>query len=156
MAVEKQYRLTKKGVDELQTELKSLVAERSAIAERIKTAREFGDLSENAEYQSARSEQEKNESRISEVEYILQNVELIKTPKANGKVVLGSTVKLRSNKGSLEKEFQVVGTIEADPLNGKVSDEAPIGSALMGKKVGDAVDIKTSTDVVSYKVVEIS
>src|SRR5690606_1304407 len=117
MNMKKQYRLTQDGVNELQTELTSLVAERSAIADRIKTAREFGDLSENFEYSAARQEQEKNESRISELEAILQNVEIIKQPKSDGKVVLGSTVKL---KNGTVKEFKVVGTVEADPLNGKI------------------------------------
>ena len=95
----KQFRLTKEGVAELEAELKALIAERSAVAERIKTAREFGDLSENAEYQAARQEQERNEARIAEIEHILQNADLIKTPKSDGKVLLGSTVKLKSSGG---------------------------------------------------------
>jgi transcription elongation factor GreA len=152
MSMKKQYRLTQDGVDELQSELSGLVAERSAIADRIKTAREFGDLAENFEYSSARQEQEKNESRISELEAILQNVEIIQQPKSDGKVVLGSTVKLKN--GSI-KEFKVVGTVEADPLNGKISDESPIGRALLGKKVGDTVEIKTPADTTVYTVVEI-
>jgi len=153
MSMKKQYRLTQDGIDELQTELTTLVSERSAIADRIKTAREFGDLAENFEYSSARQEQEKNESRISELEAILQNAEVIKQPKSDGKVVLGSTVKLEN--GSV-KEFKVVGTVEADPLNGKISDESPIGQALLGKKVGDKVEIKTPADTTVYTVVQIS
>lgn len=153
--MKKTFRLTKDGVAELQTELDSLIAERAPIAERIKTAREFGDLSENAEYQSARQEQERNENRIDEIENILQNVELIKAPRAGGKVVLGSTVKLKNEDGKT-KEFQVVGTVEADPLEGKISDESPIGQALLGKKVGDKVEIKTPAETASYKVAEIS
>jgi transcription elongation factor GreA len=152
MSMKKQYRLTQDGVDELQTELTGLVAERSAIADRIKTAREFGDLAENFEYSSARQEQEKNEARISELEAILQNAEVIKKPKSDGKVVLGSTVRLKN--GSI-KEFTVVGTVEADPLNGKISDESPIGKALLGKKVGDTVEIKTPADTTVYTVEEI-
>jgi transcription elongation factor GreA len=153
MNMKKQYRLTQNGVDELQSELTSLVAERSNIADKIKTAREFGDLSENFEYSSARQEQEKNEMRISELEAILQNVEIIQQPKSGGKVVLGSTVKLQN--GSV-KQFKVVGTVEADPLNGKISDESPIGQALLGKKVGDTVEIKTPADTTTYTVIEIS
>lgn len=153
MAMKKQYRLTQDGVSELQTELTTLVAERSNIADRIKTAREFGDLSENFEYSAARQEQEKNESRISELEAILQNVEVIQQPKSGGKVVLGSKVKLKN--GST-KEFQVVGTVEADPLEGKISDESPIGKALLGKKVGDQVEIKTPADTTIYTIIEIS
>ena len=153
MQGKKQYRLTQDGVDELKKELTSLVAERPTIADNIKTAREFGDLAENAEYQSARQEQEKNENRISEIEAILANAEVIVAPKLNGKVVIGSTVKLKN--GSV-KEFQVVGTVEADPLNGKISDESPIGKALLGKKVGDEVEIKTPAETSHYKIVEIS
>lgn len=153
MSMKKQYRLTQDGVDELQTELTSLVSERSAIADRIKTAREFGDLSENFEYSAARQEQEKNESRISELEAILQNVEIITKPKNDNKVVLGSTVKLEN--GAV-KEFKVVGTVEADPLNGKISDESPIGRALLGKKLGDKVEIKTPADTTVYTIIAIS
>lgn len=153
MNAKKHYRLTQEGIDELQKELNGLVAERPTIADNIKTAREFGDLSENAEYQAARQSQEKNESRIAELEAILASSELIKTPKNAGKVVIGSTVKL---KNGVTKEFQVVGTVEADPLNGKISDESPIGQALLGKKVGDEVEIKTPAETTRYKVVSIS
>lgn len=153
MTMKKQYRLTQAGVNELQSELTSLVSERSVIADKIKTAREFGDLSENFEYSAARQEQERNENRISELEAILQNVEIIKEPKTAGKVVLGSKVKL---KNSAIKQFQVVGTVEADPLEGKISDESPIGKALLGKKVGDTVEIKTPADTTVYTIIEIS
>ena len=150
----KQFRLTKDGIAELETELKALIAERSAVAERIKTAREFGDLAENAEYQSARQEQEKNEARISEIEHILQNADLIKAGSSDI-VGLGCTVKLKSPNGKT-KEFQVVGTVEADPLNGKISDESPIGKALLDKKVGDDIEIKTPAETTVYKVVSIA
>lgn len=151
----KLFHLTKQGVDELQAELEELIALRSVIADRIKTAREFGDLSENMEYSAARQDQERNESRISEIEHILKNVEVIKNPTSNGKVVLGSTVKLKTDDGKI-KEFQVVGTVEADPLNGKISDESPIGRALMGKKEGEAVEIKTPIETALYKIADIA
>lgn len=152
--MKKLFRLTKEGVAELKAELNDLVSKRSEVADAIKTARELGDLAENSEYQAARQEQDRNESRIGEIEHILQNVEVIKAPKANGKVVLGSTVRLKGDGNT--KEFQVVGTVEADPLNGKVSDEAPIGKALMGKKVGEAVEIKTPAETATYKITSIS
>ncbi|MFI5270774.1 MAG: transcription elongation factor GreA [Candidatus Saccharimonadales bacterium] len=152
--MKKLFRLTQSGVDELKSELDSLVAKRTGIADAIKTARELGDLAENAEYQSARAEQDRNESRIAEVENILQNVEIIKKPRGDSKVQLGSLVKLK-NSGKT-KEFQVVGTVEADPLSGKISDESPIGKALIGKSVGDTVEITTPIDTSTYKVVEIS
>lgn len=151
--MKKQFYLTQEGVEELKTEHEGLVSQRGAIAERIKTAREFGDLSENAEYSSARQEQERVEGRIAEIENILQNVEIIKKPKGDSKVHLGSKVTLKN--GST-KTFQVVGTVEADPLNGKISDESPIGRALLGKKVGDEVEIQTPIETATYKVVDIA
>jgi len=152
--VQKQYRLTKTGVAELQNELDGLLAKRPELAEAIKSARELGDLAENAEYQSARAEQEKNDARIAEIQYILQNVELIKAPRGDGKVVLGATVKLKND--GKTKEFQVVGTVEADPLSGKISDESPLGQALLGKKVGDDVEIKTPAETSTYKIISIA
>jgi len=152
--MKKLFRLTKEGMQELKTELASLVAKRAAIADAIKTARELGDLAENAEYQSARADQDRNENRIAEVEHILQNVEIIKAGKTDGKVGLGSRVSLKGS--GKTKEFQVVGTVEADPLNGKISDESPIGKALLGKKVGEDVEIKTPAESSTYKIVSIS
>lgn len=152
--MKKLYRLTKEGVDTLQAELGSLIAKRGTIAEAIKSARELGDLSENAEYQSARAEQERNENRIAEVENILQNVEIIKKPRGGAKVQLGSHVTLKAT--GKTKQFQVVGTVEADPLSGKISDESPIGQALIDKKVGDKVEIKTPAETVAYKITDIS
>lgn len=153
--MKKQFYLTKEGIAELEAEHKELIEQRGPIAERIKTAREFGDLSENAEYSSARQEQERVESRISEIENILQNVEVITKPKGDSKVQLGSTVKLKGE-GEKTKEFQVVGTVEADPLNGKISDESPIGQALLGKKENEEVEIKTPLETATYTIVDIS
>lgn len=148
--MKKLFNLTQDGLTELKTELAGLIGQRGAVAERIKTARDLGDLSENAEYQTAREEQDRLESRIEELEHIVQNSQVIKRPKNATKVSLGSVVKLRND--GKTKEFQVVGTMEADPLKGKLSDEAPIGKALMGKKVGEAVEI----NAVSYKITSIS
>lgn len=149
----KMFRLTQNGVDEQKKELNALIAKRVAIAEAIKSARELGDLSENAEYQSARADQERNELRISEIDHILQNVDIIKKPRGGSKVQLGSKVKLKNAKST--KEFQVVGTVEADPLNGKISDESPIGQALLGKKEGETVEIVTPAETNTFKVVDI-
>ncbi len=153
--MKKQFRLTQAGIDELKAELDVLVQDRSAVAQRIKDAREFGDLAENAEYSAARQEQEKAENRIAEIENILLNVEVIKAPKGDSKVQLGSSVTLKSDDGK-SKKFQVVGTVEADPLNGKISDESPIGMALLGKKLGEDVEIKTPAETASYKIIDIS
>jgi transcription elongation factor GreA len=152
--MKKIYSLTQAGVDEHKEELKGLISQRVHVAERIKHARELGDLSENAEYQTAREEQDRLETRISELEHILHNSKVIKKPKNDGTVRLGSTVALKNSGKPLQ--FQVVGTMEADPMHGKISDESPIGKALMGKKVGDQAQIKTPAGVHTYKITEIS
>ncbi len=151
--MKKLFRLTKDGIAELERERAILVGKRAEIAESIKTARELGDLSENAEYQSARAEQDKSEARVSEIDHILLNVEVIKAPRNDSKIQLGSTVELKG--AGKAKQFQVVGTVEADPLNGKISDESPIGKALLGKAVGDDVEIQTPADTTTYKIVRI-
>lgn len=152
--MKKIFNLTAEGVDELKTEHKELLGQRPQVADRIKAARELGDLSENAEYQTAREEQDRLEARISELEHVLQNVKIIKKPKSDGRVRLGSSVKLKD--GGKPLQFQVVGTMEADPGKGKISDESPIGKALLGKKIGDKVEIKTPAGSHTYKVAEIS
>lgn len=154
--MKKQFHLTQQGVDELKEELNELVGLRSEIADRIKTAREFGDLAENAEYSSSRQDQERNEARIAELEHILANVQVIAATKQSGKVVLGSVVKLKSSDNKVTKQFQVVGTVEADPLEGKISDESPIGRVLIGKKEGERVEIQTPAETATYTIVDIS
>ena len=154
MKMHKLFKLTPEGVEELEKERNELVSSRGAIAERIKLAREFGDLSENAEYSSARQEQERAESRIAEIEHILQNTEVITEPKKKDQVELGNQVVLKGPNG--EKTFTIVGSVEADPLNGKVSNESPIGVSLMGKKVGEAVEIKTPADTLTYEIVAVN
>ena len=149
--MKKQYKLTSAGVAELQTELEELKKQRPAIAERIKTAREFGDLSENAEYSAARQEQEKSEARVAEIEIILENLTIIEQPKNKSKVELGNTVELVSKKAG-NRKLTIVGSVEADPAEGKISDESPIGQALLGKKLGEEVEIKTPANTITYKV----
>ncbi|HVU59318.1 MAG TPA: transcription elongation factor GreA [Candidatus Saccharimonadales bacterium] len=153
--LKKTFRLTKDGVAELQRELESLQSERTVIAERIRSARELGDLAENAEYQSARQDQDKTEARITEIEHIMQNLEIIESPRQDDKVELGSKVQLKSADGKT-KSFQVVGTLEANPLEGKISDESPIGKSLLGKRMGAEVEIKTPTETAVYKIVSIA
>ena len=149
----KQFKLTSEGIAELEKELKELVASRGEMAERIKSAREFGDLSENAEYSAARQEQERAEARISEIDHILKNAEVIAQPKKKDVVVLGNTVTLKNKQG--EKVFTIVGSVEADPLEGKISDESPIGQALLGKKLGEDVEIKTPASTTTYTISQI-
>ena len=126
--------LTKEGKTELEKELKKRIAEREVIKEKIATARAFGDLSENEDYSAARSEQKLNESRIAEIEEILKNVKIIAN-RGHEKVGIGAkvTVSLSGKKYT----YSIVGPVEANPLEGKVSDQSPIGKALLGKRAGD-------------------
>lgn len=151
--MKKLFHLTQSGIDELTTELEILRQKRVVTAEAIKVARELGDLAENAEYQSARAEQERTDGRLDEIEHILANVEVIK-PKGTKQISLGSTVTLKGSKRELV--LQVVGTIEADPIAQKISDESPIGKALMGKKEGDDVEIVTPAERTTYKIAAIA
>jgi transcription elongation factor GreA len=153
--MKKHFHLTQDGVEQLKKELSELVGQRAQVADRIKQARELGDLSENAEYQTAREEQDRLEVRIGELEHVLQNLQIIKKPKSDGKVRLGSKIKLQATRGKSQQEFQIVGTLEADPLNGKISDESPIGKALMGKKVGERVEIKTNSHTTAFNVLKV-
>lgn len=152
--MKKLFHLTQSGIDELKSELEMLRHKRAETAEAIKVARELGDLAENAEYQSARQEQERNDTRIDEIEHILANVEVIKA-KGKKQVELGSKVTLKNTRGK-EMVLQVVGTIEADPLAQKISDESPIGRALLGKKQGDDVEIKTPAETTVYKIAAVA
>jgi len=146
----KQFKLTTEGIAELEAELKNLLANRGELADRIKSAREFGDLAENAEYSSARQDQERAEGRITEIDHILKNTEIIKQPKKKDIVELGNKVVLKNTKG--EVTFTIVGSVEADPAIGKISDESPMGRAIIGKKLGEEVEIVTPNDTKKYKI----
>ncbi len=148
------FKLTKDGKQKLEQEQADLIAQRPLVAERIKTAREFGDLSENAEYAAVKDEQGKNESRISEIDHILRHSQIITEPQDIDCVEVGNTVELKGQSG--QRTITVVGSIEADPAKGNVSDESPIGVALLGKKQGDEVQIVTPKAKISYKIVSIS
>jgi transcription elongation factor GreA len=151
--MKKLYQITEEGKRELEAELEELKGRRGDIAEKIANARDFGDLSENAEYDSAREEQGLVESRVAEIEDILLNAELIKSG-SKSKVGLGSKVELKTNGKTVS--YYVVGPVEADPLEGKISNESPIGAALMDKKVGDTAVITTAKGDTSYEVLAIS
>ena len=145
----KVYQITAEGKAELEKELAELVERRGEIAEKIAAARDYGDLSENAEYDAAREEQGIVESRVIEIEDILQNFELIKPAKQNGTIRVGSTVDLHNGKSVT---YTIVGPVEADPLEGKISNESPIGAALMGKKAGEKVVIVTPKGETTYTI----
>lgn len=151
--MKKIYQITEDGKRELESELAELKSHRGAVADKIAEARDFVDLSENAEYDSAREAQGLLESRIAEIEDVLINAELIKAVKSS-KVILGSKVELKT--GSKTVNYAVVGPVEADPLAGKISNESPIGVALMGKKVGESVTITTPKGSITYDVVAVN
>jgi transcription elongation factor GreA len=151
--MKKTYQITQAGRKELEAELQELKARRGEIAEKIAEARDYGDLSENAEYDSAREEQGLVETRIAEIEDILMNAEEIKSRKST-KVQIGSTVELKS--GGKKFSYTLVGPVEADPLSGKISNESPIGVALLGKMVGDKATISTPKGDTTYTVVSIA
>lgn len=151
--MKKTYQITQSGKEELQVELEELKGRRGEIADKIANARDYGDLSENAEYDAAREEQGLLESRIAEIEDILMNAEIIKGG-SRTKVALGSTVELKTNGKTVT--YSIVGPVEADPLEGKISDESPIGEALLGKKVGEHAVITTPKGEIDYEIVKIS
>lgn len=149
--MKKTYQITAEGRVELEKELKELKNRRGEIADRIAEARDYGDLSENAEYDSAREDQGVVETRIAEIEDILLNAEEIKAKKG-GKIHLGSKVKLQNG---TTKVYTLVGPVEADPINGKISNESPIGLALMGKGEGEKVTISTPKGDTTYMIVSV-
>lgn len=150
--IKKHYQITAEGKKELEQELEELKSRRGEVADKIAEARDFGDLSENAEYDAAREEQGLLETRIAEIEDIINNAEIIKASKKST-VGLGSRVELKT--GAKKVVYTIVGPVEADPLEGKVSNESPIGMALYGKKVDDKVTISTPKGDTTYTIVAI-
>ena len=154
----KTIKITDDGLKKLQDELETLKTEgRADIAEKIKVARGYGDLSENSEYDEAKNEQAKIEARIVELEAMLKNVEIIEDVKGKAKtVVIGVKVKVLDEEYGDENEYRVVGSTEADPRDGKISDESPVGKALLGKKLGDVVSVEAPGGEFKLKILEIS
>lgn len=154
----KQVILTDEGLKKLEEELEQLkTVKRKEIAEKIKVALSFGDLSENSEYDEAKNEQALVESRIASIEATLKNAQVIdsKDIKTN-KVFVGTKVKLLDLEFNEECEYKIVGSNEADPANGKISDESPVGKGILGLRVGQTVEIETPAGVTAYKILEIS
>ena len=151
--MKKEFKLTKDGFAELQSELAELKAKLIEVIDAIKTARDQGDLSENAEYHAAKEEQERVDGRISEIEHILANAEVVSRA-SNNKIGIGNSVTLKG--GRKEVTYHIVDSVEADPLEAKISDESPIGKALIGKKLGDKVEIELPAGKTTYEVVSIA
>ena len=150
--------LTYAGLRALEQELEDLkVVKRKEVAQKIKEAREQGDLSENAEYDAAKDEQRDIEARIEELETILKNVEVVDEEEVDlDKINVGCAVKVYDITFDEEVDFKIVGSTEANSLEGKISNESPVGHALIGKVVGDIVDVETQAGLMQFKVLEIS
>ena len=139
------YILTPEGKQQLEEELHYLETEKRAeVGERIKVAREFGDISENSEYDDAKNEQAILEQRIAEINDVLANAQVVDTPKKGNRVVIGSTVTLTDDDGR-ERVFTIVGGAEADSAQGKISNESPVGAAVLGHKKGDVIEYEGPT-----------
>ena len=154
---DKKHILTYAGLKQYEDELQNLkVVKRKEVAQKIKEAREQGDLSENAEDDAAKDEQRDIELRIEELEKLLKNAEVVVEDEIDvDKINIGCKVKLLDVEYDEEMEFFIVGSTEANSLQNKISNEAPVGHALMGKSVGDVVDVETQAGVIQYKVLEI-
>ena len=150
-------KITYEGLKKLEDELQDLkVNRRQDVAQKIKEARELGDLSENAEYDAAKDEQRDIEARIEEIDKILKNVEVVDEEEVDlSKVGIGCQIKLKDLKYDDILEFKVVGSTEANTLKGKISDESPVGKAINGKSVGDVVEDETQEGVIKYEILEI-
>ena len=156
--MDKKNLLTYEGLQKLESELHNLkVVKRKEVAQKIKEAREQGDLSENAEYDAAKDEQRDIEARIDEIEKILKNAEVVVEEEVDlDKISIGCNVKILDIEFDEELEYKIVGSTEANSLQGKISNESPVGKALIGAKQGDVVDVELADgEVMQYKVLKI-
>ena len=157
MANEARYKMSQERFEELQKELHYLQTTREKeVAEQIKEARSFGDLSENSEYDEAKTEQGKLYSRIAEVENLIENAEIIERSYETGKVVIGSTVRVRDVEEGIEEEYTIVGSQEADPMSGRISDDSPFGRGLMGHLAGETVSVDAPAGVLKFEILSIT
>lgn len=155
MSVKSENYITKAGLDELKSELENLTTVvRPEVVNAIKEARALGDLSENAEYHAAREKQGQVESRIRELEYLIENATIIKESASN-KVSIGSIVEIKYIDDDETEEYKIVGSTEADPFNNKISNESPIAKAILGKKVGDIVSVESPNGNYDIQIISI-
>ena len=154
----RQFMLTEEGLKQREEELEYLKSvKRKDIADKIKVALSFGDLSENSEYDEAKNEQAQVESRILELETMLKNAVIIEESDLSTDVVkIGGKVKLVDLDSGEEEEYQIVGSTEANPFKGSISDECPIGRAVVGRKLGETIEIEAPGGVIRYQIVEIA
>lgn len=150
----REFYLTQDGVGKLKAELEDLVKnQRAKIAQRLKEAKEYGDLSENIQWDDAKDQQAFIEGRIAEIEHILKNIKIIQSPRKSDKVTLGSTVHLEVA-GGVQK-YTIVGSTEASPSEGKISNESPIGKALLGKANGEEIEVEVPAGAITYRIAHI-
>ena len=154
----KEIKLTKEGLENLQNELDYLITEkRKEVSDKIKTARGFGDLSENSEYDEAKNEQAMVEARIQQLQAVLKNVVVVDESELSADTVgIGSTVRVLCLKNSKEDTYKIVGSTESAPLKKRISDESPVGKALIGHKVGEVVDAEVPSGIIQYEILKIS
>jgi transcription elongation factor GreA len=146
--------ITKEGYEKLKNELENLLkVKRPEIAKRIEIAKELGDLSENAEYHEAKDSQAFNDGRIMEIQAILKNVKIVDSNGSKNEVSMGSTVEVKFN--GEKREFKIVSFNEAEPSEGLISNESPLGLAFLGKKKGDEVEVNTPKGIIKYKILNI-
>ena len=149
----KKYHMTQSGLEKAQVELEALLIRRKEIVEKIKFAKEQGDLKENAEYHEAKNDMAFNESKILELEDLIRNAEIVSAPQNAQFVSVGSTIKVSGPRG--EREFLIVGASEANPAESKISDESPLGQAFMHRSVGEEVEVETPAGIQKYTILEI-
>ena len=149
--------ITAEGLEELKSELDYLkVTKRKEVSEKIKVALAFGDISENAEYDEAKNEQANVEARIAKLEQMIKNAKVIKTGKQKGVVSIGSKVTIKDLEFDETMEYIIVGSAEADPFKGKISNVSPLGKALLGKKIGEIIEVASPTgDMIKYEILTV-
>ena len=155
--MEKHVILTKEGKEKLEKELQELkTVRRKEVADRIKQAIDFGDISENSEYDDAKNEQAFIEGRIQELDMMLRNVQIIDEEITQADVIsIGSTVSVRDVELDELETYRIVGTVEADPMQNKISNESPVGASLLGKRAGDIVTVPAPIGTIQYEIVEV-
>lgn len=153
---QKKYDITQEGLEKLKVEYEQLTSvRRQEVADKIKRAREMGGTENNAEYEDAKNEQAFIEGRISSLENIILNARIIEAPHRPGVVELGDTVLIQNQDGKIDR-YIIVGTTEANPVDGKISCESPVGKALLGKKKGDKIQVHTPSGIMKLQLIEVS
>ena len=156
MANEQKYKMSQERLDALKEELHYLQTVREKeVSELIKEARSFGDLSENSEYDEAKTEQGKLYSKIAEIQNLIDNAEVIERIVVEGTVALGSVVRVRDEEEGVEEEYTIVGSQEADPMQGRISDDSPFGRGLIGHKIGEVVTIEAPAGELRFHILAI-